>query len=54
MVILGFALIGALWGFRTAVRRGGSGLDRAQYAGVGFIAGVILGAFASIGIERML
>ncbi len=54
MVILAGLAIGALWGGFHARRRGGSGLDIAQYAGVWGIIGGILGAVVAVGIDRMI
>ncbi len=54
MVILIGALAGGLTGWRTAVRRGGNRLDIAQYAGVGLIAGAILGTVATLILERLI
>lgn len=54
MIILGFAVVGALMGLRGAVRAQGNRLDRLQYAAVGAIAGAILGTAVTIGLERML
>lgn len=54
MIIIAGIIIGALVGAFNARRRNGSGLDIAQYAGVGALIGAMLGMFATIGIERML
>lgn len=54
MIILTSLVVGALIGALTARRRGGNGLDMAQYAGVGAILGVILGAGGTIALERLL
>lgn len=43
MLILAGMILGALLGYRAAVRRGGNRLDIGQYAGVGAIGGAILG-----------
>lgn len=53
MVIIAGIIIGALIGAFNARKRGGTGLDLAQYAAVGALIGAILGMFASIGIERL-
>lgn len=54
MIILAFALGGAIWGARLARRRQGNAADMAQYA-VGYaIALGLLGLFLSMIIERLL
>ncbi|MAC79242.1 MAG: apolipoprotein acyltransferase [Rhodobacteraceae bacterium] len=53
MIVFGTAILGALIGALTAKKRGGEGLDIAQYgAGYG-IAFAILGMIATIVIHRM-
>ena len=54
MVIIGSFIIGAIWGVVHQRRRGGSGLDMAQYGAVWALIGAIIGMFATIGLERML
>lgn len=54
MIVIFGALAGAGWGFRSAARANGNGMDKAQYAGVGAIIGGLIGLFATIGVERML
>jgi hypothetical protein len=49
-----FAIIGFLWGYLVARRRGGKILDRLQY-GVGFaIAFGLFGTFLGIALARFL
>lgn len=53
MIVFGSAILGALIGAFTAKKRGGAGLDIAQYgAGYG-IAFAILGMIVTIVIHRM-
>lgn len=54
MIIIAGILGGAAWGAIHARRRGGSGLDIAQYAAVWGLIGGILGMFATVALERML
>lgn len=54
MIVIFGALIGAGIGYRSALKQNGNRLDKAQYAGVGFIVGGLLGLFATIGVERVL
>ncbi|PJJ87047.1 hypothetical protein CLV77_1611 [Brevirhabdus pacifica] len=53
IVILG-VLIGAIWGFTLARRRGGNRLDMAQYATGFAIAFGTLGMILTIVVERMV
>ncbi len=53
MIVLGSGLVGAILGFATAKKRGGKGLDRAQYAAGYGIAFMILGLFLTLLIERL-
>ncbi len=53
MIVIGAMLIGAAFGALIARRRGGKGLDMAQYAGSMGIAFAILGLIATVVIERM-
>ena len=52
MIYIPAALIGALLGGFTARRRGGTGLDIAQYAAVYGIAFALLGLVVSIILDR--
>lgn len=54
MIVISGMVLGALMGWRNAVKRGGNRMDIAQYAGVGVIAGGLLGLFATIGLEKAL
>jgi hypothetical protein len=54
MIVIGGMILGAAVGWRGAVKRGGNRMDIAQYAGVGVIAGGLLGLFATIGVEKVL
>jgi len=54
MIILGFSVIGALWGALLARRRGGRRLDMAQYAGALAIFGALIGLFVSIVLARAI
>ena len=54
MIVIGFTLIGIWLGIRGAGRRGGTKLDKAQWAagfGIGF---AILGLFLTIAFERQI
>lgn len=53
MIVLGAALIGAIIGGMTARKRGGNGLDIAQYAASFAIAFAIVGLIATVVIHRM-
>ncbi|MDP2062626.1 MAG: hypothetical protein Q8J98_05905 [Phaeovulum sp.] len=53
IVILG-ALVGALLGYWQAFRRGGNGLDRAQYSAVYAIIFAIIGMFATLAVDRLI
>ncbi|MEM8656916.1 MAG: hypothetical protein AAFV27_05785 [Pseudomonadota bacterium] len=46
-------ILGAIWGWTVAGRRGGNRLDKAQYAGGFGIAGGIVGLIAAIIVTRM-
>jgi len=52
MIILGFAIVGALIGGWTARVRGGTGLDIAQYAGSYALAFGIVGLFVTVFVAR--
>lgn len=54
MIVLAAFLLGIAWGIRTASRRGGNRLDKAQYAAGGGIAGALLGLIVTIVVERLL
>lgn len=54
MIVFGAALIGALLGGFTAKKRGGAGLDIAQYAASCAIAFAIVGMIATIIVHRSL
>lgn len=54
MIVLAGLIAGAVWGGMQARRRGGSGFDMAQYAGVWGIIGTILGLAVTVGIDRMI
>lgn len=52
MIILVLALVGAVTGGVTAKRRGGTGLDIAQYAAGYAMAFAIIGLFVTVFFER--
>ena len=52
MIVAAFALVGALIGGFTAKRRGGRGLDIAQYAGSYALAFGIVGLFITVFLMR--
>lgn len=52
MIIVVFALVGAVIGGITARRRGGRGLDIAQYAGSFAMAFAIVGLFITVFLLR--
>ncbi|WP_226782360.1 hypothetical protein [Oceaniglobus trochenteri] len=54
MIIIVFALAGAVSGVLLARKRGGRRLDMAQYGGSLFIAGALLGLFVTILLARVL
>lgn len=54
MIVLMAALIGAILGGIAAKRRGGNGLDIAQYAAGYAMAFVVVGLIATVVIERVL
>ncbi len=54
MIVLAGLAFGALFGAMLAKKRGGKGLDMAQYAAGFGIAFGLLGMFLTIFIERML
>lgn len=54
MMMIVFPVFGAITGALIARKRGGSKLDMAQYAGVMFIIGAVLGIFATILLARTL
>jgi len=53
MYILAGILIGAVIGYRRALKRGGNGLDRAQYAAVHAIVLAIVGLFLTVVLNRL-
>ncbi len=53
MIIIGFAIIGLLWGLISASRRGGNIKDKCQYATVYGIAMALAGLFITIGLAWM-
>ena len=54
MIILASTLGGAIWGVMHVRKRGGTGLDMAQYGAVWGMIGGVLGVAATIALERML
>lgn len=52
MIILGFAIVGAVIGGFTARGRGGKALDIAQYAGSYAMAFAIIGLFVTVFLSR--
>lgn len=52
MIVAAFAFAGALIGGFTAKRRGGTGLDIAQYAGSYALAFGIVGLFVTVFLMR--
>ena len=52
MIILAFALVGAIIGTITARSRGGKGLDMAQYAASYAMAFAIIGLFITVFLTR--
>ncbi len=54
MYILLGVVIGAFLGDRRAARRGGNGLDRAQYGAVLGLIGAMAGLFVTVAINRMV
>ncbi|MBR3370234.1 MAG: hypothetical protein IKG52_06345 [Rhodobacteraceae bacterium] len=54
MIVIFGLVAGALLGLRSAHKRGGNRLDKAQYAAVGGIVGALVGLFATIGLEKLL
>ena len=52
MIVAAFAIFGALIGGLTARRRGGAGLDIAQYAGSYALAFGIVGLFITVFLTR--
>jgi hypothetical protein len=53
MIWLPAMVIGAFWGARTALKRGGRRMDAAQYGAVYAMAFGLLGVLASIVIDRL-
>lgn len=53
MLVIAGLVLGAVWGSVSAKRRGGTGFDIAQYAGVFAIIGAILGLVATLLIDRL-
>ncbi|MCX7890262.1 MAG: hypothetical protein N2422_11155 [Rhodobacteraceae bacterium] len=53
MIVLAGMILGALNGWFQASRLGGTGKDKAQYAAVHGVIGVILGLVLTIVIDRM-
>jgi hypothetical protein len=54
MIVILFTVAGAIWGGRVAKKRGGNGLDIAQYAAGYGIAFGLLGLFLTVAISWML
>ncbi|MCL1627917.1 MULTISPECIES: hypothetical protein [Roseinatronobacter] len=54
MIVIAGMILGAILGWRKARKLGGNRMDIAQYAGVGAIAGALLGLFITIGLEKVL
>ena len=52
MIVVAFAIVGALIGGANAKRRGGTGLDIAQYAGSYALAFGIIGLFVTVFLMR--
>jgi hypothetical protein len=53
MIVIAGLVIGALFGWVRAARRGGNNLDKLQYAGVHAIIFTVIGMILTIGIDRM-
>ncbi|MFN3824710.1 MAG: hypothetical protein ACK4RN_12075 [Pseudorhodobacter sp.] len=53
MIVIAGIFLGAAFGARTALKRGGQRLDALQYAAAFGIAFGLLGLFVTIFIERM-
>jgi hypothetical protein len=53
MIWLSAMVIGAIWGARTALKRGGRRLDALQYGAVYALGLGLLGVFVSIIIDRL-
>lgn len=54
MIVIVAAAIGVVYGALLARRRGGKGLDMAQYAAGYGIALALLALFASLGLEKLV
>lgn len=54
MIVIAAALIGAILGAFTAIRRKGNGLDIAQYAAGYAMAFVVVALIATVVIDRLL
>ncbi|MCX8227592.1 MAG: apolipoprotein acyltransferase [Sulfitobacter sp.] len=54
MIVIFFALIGAVWGAMTARRRQGNRKDMAQYAAGYAMAFIIVGMILTVVIDRVL
>ena len=54
MIVIAGLVFGAIFGALLAKKRGGKGLDMAQYAAGFAIAFAVLGVFATIGLENLL
>lgn len=54
MIWLPAMILGAIWGARTALKRGGRRLDAAQYGAVYALGLGLLGVLVSIIIDRMM
>lgn len=54
MIVIGGALIGAVWGGLVARKRGGSRWDIAQYAAAAGIALALVGMILTIVLDRTL
>ena len=53
MYVIAGLVLGALLGGTTAKRRGGKGLDIAQYAAVYALIGFVLGIFLTVALNRI-
>ena len=53
MYVIAGLILGGILGGMTAKRRGGRGLDIAQYAAVYALIGFVLGIFVTVAINRI-
>ncbi|WP_417249068.1 apolipoprotein acyltransferase [Celeribacter sp.] len=53
MIGIVLAILGALWGWRVATKRGGTRADKLQYAIVYMLVFAIVGLFAGVLVDRM-